>query len=367
MEENLKNDEKKDKITQVDPDKRNESFNKMLNILLDNAKKEKRPIEELISEYIYDLRNNGKEGYEKKIKNISLDLSKETIKNCIDYMNRRLKFYKQQSNQKNKKLKSEEIKMQKKQTEENWKRLEEIIDELALAGENGSKIEIIQKIISNINEGKDQYNSDREKTYMLKKLTSMLEKENKKEADRKKEEEKIKIAQETDKIKAQKAMSYIQEIVDREYKEGNIKNKANYLKSIKDAINGENDDIELSIKPEEGVKDQLLQIIDEKIEVEKEEYYYEQVINFTNDLDFISEEEMRVKGKRGRMTKFADLETAKRFQALVTKIKRGEDEYLQIGKLLKSKKLNETDKRILNKRKEVLDEVREYKENGNVR
>lgn len=367
MEEELKNNEIQDNITEVDPNEKDKSFNEMLKLLLANAKKQKRPIEEVINDFISDLRNNGREGYEKKIKNISLiDFSEETLKACRDYMSRRLKFYKQQANQNKKKLEAEQKKLQKKQTEKNWKRVEESINEDALSGEKGTKIEIIQKMLSDINEGESQYSNNKEKEYMLKKLKDMLDRENKRETDRKKQEEKTKIAQETDKRKAEQAMNKIQEIVEREYEAGNIKNKGNYLTLIKNAINGENKDIDLNIKPEKGVKDQLLQMIDDRIKVEKDELYYEQVRSFTDDFQFLSAEEMRLKGKSGRMTKFTDEESAERYYALLAKIQKGEDEYLRITQLL-NKKINEIDKKILSGRKEVIDREKEIRELGNIR
>ena len=157
-------------------------------------------------------------------------------------------------------------------------------------------------------------------------------------------------------MQAKHAIEEIQEIVDREFAEGNIESRAMYLKSIKSEARS-------SDKIGGKAKEYLLEMIGERI---KEETYYEQVEDFTNGFQFLSEYPELVNATSGfRKRKFTDREAYDRFCDLRTKLQSGLNEYSQVNRLLEDKSINDTDKKILEARKSVIDkEIERRREIG---
>ena len=189
-----------------------------------------------------------------------------------------------------------------------WKQIKEAIDQAVLEGKQGTKKEILQRLITDISEGNFEYKfTSKEKKFILKKLNGTLDEINKQEEETKRREAKIR--------NAEKAMLQIEEIVDREYKAGNIKNKASYLTIIRDSITGENTDIDLNIKIGKEAQEHLLGMIDDRI---KDELYFEQVKNFTKGFQFLKEYPEIVRARHGasKMDKFTDSESYSRFSSL---------------------------------------------------
>jgi len=375
MEENLKFD-----LTKIEKEKRILYFKKMIKILEENASEQDVPVEKVINDFISDLSNIGKEGYERKVKNIGLRISKETLSNCIKYMKRESKRYKQIADNDKKKTRIQ-------QKKDIWQEIEENIDRIVLQGKQGTKKEIVQKLIEGIESGEFEYEfKSKEKKFVLKKLKGIVseikkEEEAKAEEKRKQEEEKRKQKeerrrQEEEKRKAEEAeaeekrrqeearrnvevaINQIQERAEREYKSGRVESRLEVLNKIRDAITGEGTGIDLGAEMGEASQEYLLEMLDGKI---KDEVYYEQVKKFTDNFQFLSEEEMRYKGARGRMVKFTDSYSSDKYYSLRSQIQKGHDEYLRINELLKSDKLDNIDRKILTARKDVLDKEIERK------
>ena len=170
--------------------------------------------------------------------------------------------------------------------------------------------------------------------------------------------------QEEDNLKVQQAMDEIQIIVNREYEEGNTTSKSNLLESIRNAIDS-NEDNNFNINISESQKQDLLQMLDEKIKFTKDETYYEQVKKFTNDFQFLAQYPEIVDGLEGHSNKrkFTDKEAYNRYYELRTRLNNGFSEESQIKMLLLNPKLNNVDRRILTERKAVMQEKehREYR------
>lgn len=166
------------------------------------------------------------------------------------------------------------------------------------------------------------------------------------------------------------AMIGIQEIVNREYNVGNIKNKASYLTKIKESIIGNNKDIDLNVKIGKKYQQHLISRIDDIITKEKDELYFEQVKNFTKGFQFLRDypEVEKVKHGASKINKFTDLESYNRFTSLRELLQNEYNENIGIQMLLESGKITDADAKILCSRKEVLDrEIEEKRKTGEIR
>lgn len=207
----------------------------------------------------------------------------------------------------------------------------------------------IEKMILDIKEDKTGYElSAKEKRTLLRRLE-----------ERKKKLEVIEVTKAT----AKQAMEEIQRIVDRESTEGNIVNRVKYLETIKGALCGKGKKSILSgIEISEESKKYLLELIDIDINEEKTRLYYDQVMNFTNGFQFLSEYPEIIKATSGFTSrKFTDREAYDRFCTLRTSLQDGFSEYSQINRLLSKPNLDNGDKRILEARKRVMDKQIERK------
>ena len=153
----------------------------------------------------------------------------------------------------------------------------------------------------------------------------------------------------------EEAMKQLEGIVEREYNLGHIENKGNFWESIERVINGTNRDERINIKIDENIKNELLDRIEEKVTIEKQQLYYEQVRRFTNDFSFLSEYSEVAKARGVQLKKFTDEESYRRFLGLQSLVHRGADEYTQIVSLLERDGVEEVNRRILEARKCVID------------
>ena len=315
------------------------------------------PATEVIDELIEDLQNFRNPDYEKKVEEIDIlgEISDRLLSNLKVYVSKIRKAFQDKEKRQKRQSLSDDM-------EATWLEIAEIINKAALEGKQGTKKEIIEKLITDINEGNIEYEfKGKEKKFILKKLKGTLEEIAKQEQEEKDKEE-------AKKTNAGKAMLRIQEIVDREYKAGNIKNKANYLSTIRDAITGEG--IDLGVQIEEGTEQHLLQMLDTRIRTERDELYFEQVRSFTNDFQFLRDysEVVRARHGAGKTNKFTDTESYMRFTSLRNGLQKEYNEHMGIELLLKSKKIDDVDRRILLARKEVLDrEIEEKRKSGEIR
>ena len=356
MEENLKVD-----LTKVDKEKKILYFKKMIKILEANAKEQNEPVEKIINDFISDLSNIGKEGYIRKVGNIGVVLTKETLGNCIKYMKKEAKRYKQIAN-------NDKKKTELQQKEGIWQEIEDNIDKIVLQGKQGTKKEIVQRLIEGIDSDKFEYEfKSKEKKFVLKKLKGIVNEINKKEEEekrkeeekkRKEEEEKVN-KRETEKRNAEKAMEQIQAIA-KKYK---VEDMPKFLSSIKDSVTGANTDIDLNIKIGKEAQEYLLEMIDDKIKEEKDELYFEQVKKFTKGFQFLKEysEVVRARCGASKMNKFTDLESYYRFCSLRELLQKEYDESIGIQILLDSNGIDDADRRILTERKKIVDKEIERK------
>ena len=184
-------------------------------------------IEKVLDDYIIDLKNYFNEGYKNKVDCIEVKgLDPVIVNNFISYIRKVKLGYKkreQENKRKEKQAAKIELKQIKKQEmETTYNNIVASINEGVESGKQGSEIEILQRVISDINNDESEYNIGKDiKKDILGKLKERLQKATKEETNRR---------------NAEKVMGQIEEIVEREYQEGNVKNKANYLSAIKEAI-----------------------------------------------------------------------------------------------------------------------------------
>ena len=308
-------------------------------------------VTEVIDKFMDDLQNLENPDYEKKINEIQIagNISPKILNSLKAYILRMRKNFKDIENKAKKKDKSSEIELK-------WREIEGTIERIAKTGEITKK-EIIQEVIASIRSGNFEYKFDsKEKKTILKRLNALLD-----EISRQEEEKIIKEQKEKDKKEEQErniesAMSLIQEIVDREYEAGNIKNKASYLLSITDAIKGKDKSIKLGIKIDKETESKLLELIYSRIELEKDQMYFEQVKKFTKGFQFLREYSEMVNARCGnsKLDKFTDSESYDRFCRLRELLQKKHDEEIGIKYLTESGKVDDIDIRILLARKEVI-------------
>lgn len=102
-----------------------------------------------------------------------------------------------------------------------------------------------------------------------------------------------------------------------------------------------------------------MEMITKRISEEKDSLYYEQVRRYTNDFQFLDEYPEVIRAAYGKkIKKFTDEESYNRFCDLRNLIKLGYKEYPRICELLERKNISDTDKKILSKRKAVIERDR---------
>lgn len=312
-------------------------------------------VTEVIDDFISDLQNLNNPDYDKKIENIEIlgSLSDKLLKSLMSTMKAMRKNYRQKERIDGKKSKLEQMKS-------DWQEIENTINKAVLEGNQGTEKQIIQKLISYIDEEISGYEFDsKEKKYLLKRLNGRLDEINKQEVEKRKQEEAEINKRETANRDAEQAMIKIEEVVATNYKEDNVA-AVGYWKAIRDAITGEKTDTSLNIKLGKQAKEQLLNMLDDRINTEQDELYYQQVKNFTNNFQFLKDYTETARAIQGaRNAKFTDKESYDRYYSLRLLLQEGYDEYEQVGNLLESGELNSADVRILTARKDVMDKAME--------
>lgn len=347
-------------------------FGLMKKDLEEVAKETNKSMIEIYDMFLSDLQNYYDDNYEKKIEEIELNsFSRESINKIYEYVSKLKKSLEEKkSKDKTRKEKErlEEEKAQEMKTK--WIEIETEINRAIVEGKQGTEKEILQRIISDVNKPDSSYEFDNKtKKYISQKLKVRVEQLNKKEKNRRKQEKSQTKQKNEDTKKLETAMRQIETIFEREHRKGKIKNKANYLIAVKDAIIGKDQNVALSINIGEREQEQLLELLDERIKAEKDETYFEQVRTFTDNFRFLrsySETANAMYGAKKR--KFTDIESYHRYSDLRARLIEANDEYLQINKLLGSKKIDNVDKRILLARKEYMDrEIGNKNKAGDVR
>ncbi len=327
------------------------NFGMIIKELKEIAERDSVPVTKVLNDFISALKNFNNEDSEIEFQDIVLKgLTPEMIKDFTIYANRMKKIHTKKESQSKK---NESKKSNADEIEVKWTNIETSINKLVLDKKQGTEIEILKRTISEIEEGKSKYDiGKKEKKSILKRLNDRLSKA----CDKQEREKK-------DKINAEKAMQQIEEIVEREYSKENIKDEVKYWVSIKDIIANGSKDNEFNIKIGKGAKEQLLKIIDERISLKKDKIYYNQVKTFTNDFQFLMQYPEIVRSMHGgKNKKFTDKESYDRFCSLRLLLQKGYDEYTEIDNLLKSKDIDDADKKILTVRKSVMDKEKNNKQ-----
>ena len=318
------------------------NFGVILKDIENIAQNRKTSVVDVINDLISDLQNYYNKDYEIKVKEISVQqVTPNVINSFLSYMDKVKKVYKQKESIE----KSKERRQAKAQeVETSWKGIQDEIDKSLLDGKQGTEIEIIERLISNIKQGEDGYVFDtKSKKYILKNLKDRIEEINKEEKDRE---------------SIQETMTQIEELVDREYEKGNIKNKVNYLMAIKKAIKKEKEYADFNIKIGETAKAELLQMIDDRINTEKDQLYYEEVAAFTKNFELPLNkylEEINALYGNTTVKKFTNLENHNRYFDLIKKIKEQDaiNEHQAIQLVIKNEDINDID---INSREHVIQE-----------
>lgn len=326
----------------------------ILNDIVKVSQERNQAVSEVILEFIDDLRNISTDNYEKKVKEMKMTgyLPSAMIKSLISFLTKSIKTYKDKERReaiKNRRKQQEGLKACKQQElEDVWEKFKSTM-ECDVLQDNSSRIQELNTILRNVISGKNSEDglSKKERTYIVKKLESLIEdtvEEDKKES--------------TKKAKIEKTWQSICEIVDRE-SIGKDFTKSQYWMEIKDKILNQQRGENIGISINKSIKGEILDLIDGKIYEERELLYYNQVKYFTEDFTFFRDYPEVIRAQKGNRTrKFTDIQSYNRFYQLRSLVQRGKSEYSQIVMLLKEGKIDETSRKILNERMNVLNQQR---------
>ena len=324
------------------------NFGSIVKDLEEISKKSGIPMTTILDMVLSDILNRGKEGYELKVNYKINGLSPNIKPRLISYLKQMKGHYKDKEAKERRKVKREEKMKSGKE------RQQEIEDKCSVIESEieGISLDELTKLISDIKDGKSTYDLDsKEKKILLKKLRDKLEVLNNNEEERQNRQ------------KAKIAFEQIEEIYSNNF--GNDVNDTTdkiikYFSEVKKAIEGKSKGI-FNIKIGAKSEKILIELLDKKI---IDETYFGQVEKFTDGFKFLRENsEIYTASKGRRKVKFTDLKSFDRFIDLRSKLQRidGSEEQA-IRRLLRNKKIDDIDKRILQARKNVIEKEREEKE-----
>ena len=268
----------------------------------------KLPVQDVIRMFIADLQNSSNEDYEKKVQEIHIkgDMSVNLKRNLIDFLNKGIKRHSQQAKKNKERARQAD---RKKELETIWETVEKT---LMQSDGQSTRLDLINKLITEINEGTAYAELKKEqKIYILKKLNELEEKEN-----RKLEEEKVRKIKSTN-----KKWEEIVEIVDKE-SANTGKSKLELWEAISGALFGENKVGEFDLEVPKSIKEDIKTLVYGKIKSEGAEYY-EDVKRYTQDFEFLTGfrgVSFAVHGHR----KFSNSQYAEMFEDLVATLRKNE-------------------------------------------
>lgn len=287
------------------------------------------PMPNIIQDFITDLNNYYSEDYNKKVEDIEINgaVSPKLLKDLEAYLKKTLKADKKREQTLSKKENNKEKKSAfEQEANEELKKIKASVEG------DITDSEYVKKILLEIEKSPI---GGKGRKYMRMKFDGEVDRFN-------------------------QTWSEIEDMVESLSKTSTGKTKPEYWEAIKDII-AKGKCIKINMNDE--MKSKMLMMIDDKIQDEKDNIYFEQVKQFTCGFQFLrdySEVQQAVNGIRG--IKFTDKESFNRFFDLRSALQEGyQTEYVQIQMLLKDKKLDKGDKRILLARKEVMDREREAK------
>ena len=326
----------------------------ILNDIVKVSQERNQAVSEVILEFIDDLRNISTDNYEKKVKEMKMTgyLPSAMIKSLISFLTKSIKTYKDKERReaiKNKRKEQASLKVGKEQELEGaWETFKKTM-ECDVLQDNSSRIQELNILLRNVSLGKNRDDglSKKERAYIVKKLQSLIEdivEEDKKESAKK--------------AKIEKAWQAICEIVERE-SIGKDFTKSQYWMEIKDKILEQQSGENIGININKSIKGEILDLIDGKINEERELLYYNQVKYFTENFSFFRDYPEVIRAQKGNRTrKFTDIQSYNRFYQLRSLVQRGKSEYSQIAMILKEGNIDETSKKILSERMNVLNQQR---------
>ena len=395
-------------------------YNRIKNKSLENGKEYDISETEMIDKVINYIQNYRKEGYIKPEELDFLEFGTEIdqiiIKELIAYLNNAKKKIKDEEKRKSRREKKEA------ENQKNIERYNEVEKTISFFAEEGiNEIDAITKYINDIHEGKIQIESKTERKYILerlnKKLASLKEQKKKEEIAKikkinnawdevrtslddeilktpdeksvlekfisdiegdeeildsdqkefvlKKLNDRLGIAIEKDNIErknAEKIMEKVSSVAKSEEEKG-IKSKIEIWTHIRKMLIGENKSSEIQLEMSEKCEEYISSFIDQIIQDEKDQVYFEQTEAFTRGFSFLGEYSESAYAKHGHVdAKFTDKEAYDRFYRLRESVRRSSDEEDQIGWLLRKGKIDSGDRRILEARKEVIQKEKERAE-----
>lgn len=346
----------------------------------------RRPVEDVIDEFISDLRNINNTDYSKKIPEIDIlgEIDEEMPGELIDYLIRSkenfIKVRKKEEDRKRREAKKKERESKEEEMERKFQDLEKTIDTLASSG--STEIDAINSVLQDIKDRKYNFDS-KEKKYMTRKLQERIaqanqrEKEAAQEKDRQEKEAaqekarqekeaaeeqarqaemKRKAAeeqarQEQIQKKVQETWRGIQAVANREQRKTGVSGSRYWI-----AIRRKFAEESLKLK-DEDVRNQILELFDATIIEEEDKEYFDEVKSVTRDFKSLALFWAGMRNAQyGTTTKRISQKNRERFSNLMESLKG--NEYKQIKKLLEDPFTTEGDRRILLARKDVMD--REY-------
>lgn len=322
-------------------------YSAVLNELERIANERGELVQDVIANFIIDLRNLSNSDYERKIEEV--DISGETqdrmLSDIIKYLTKAKKTYENKTKREEEKA-NKETSTKKNKTQElrdKWEEIEAVINDMTSKEPDRLRSDILGGILISINMGSNEFDlNKKQRKYVVRMLEDLLE-------EAKREERAIT----NQKARLEAAWDVITQVVERENDDGNFSN-LEYWTAIKEEVVKGEETFGVAINGQ--IRNQLIERIDSKINEERDLLYFEQVEKFTRGFRFLREESEVVRANLGASdVRFTDREVYSRFCGLRDEVQKGEDEYTQILTLLQSDDIDNMSKQILTQRLNILE------------
>lgn len=316
-------------------------------------------VEEVINDFISDLRNINNSDYNKKISEIEIigEISNEMLKELPEYLlkvkDNAIQHRKKEEEKNRRQAKKLERENNEKVMEGKWQDLETTIG--TLISEGYTEIDAINSVLQDVKDKKYGFDS-KERKYITRKLQERIVQANKREEETSQEQARQQQIQK----KVEETWKGIQEVASKGLRKKGIA-ESQYWIAIRDKFEQESSDLK-----DKDVINQILELFDETIIEKEDNEYFEDVKCTTRDfksLAFFSAEMMNA--LYGTSAKKISKKNSERFYNLRTALQQSYNEYNQIQNLLDDKSTTEGDRRILLARKDVMDkEIEKRKAEG---
>lgn len=322
-------------------------YSAVLNELEKIANERGELVEDVIGDFIIDLRNMSDSDYERKIEEVDIsgDTPDRMLSDIIKYLTKARKVYENKTKREEEKANKETLTKKDKTQElrDKWEEVEAVINVMTSEEPDRLRSDILGGILISINMGSNEFDlNKRQRKYVVRMLEDLLE-------EAKREERAIT----NQRARLEAAWDAITQIVERENEDGKSANLEYWTAIKEEIVNGEET---FGVTVNGQIRSQLIERIDYKINEEKDLIYFKQVEDFTRGFRFLREESQVVTANLGASdVRFTDREAYSRFRNLRYKVQRGKDEYSQIATLLQSDDIDNMSKQILTQRLNVLE------------